>query len=153
MSYHDPIAATPEGNTATDAATDLAAERRAKIAAARAALAALEGPNATRVRADRADGWTADRQRSFLSAIAEGHTVEAACRRGKAAAGDRGGPGPFVGSAPALAPNLALPMLELRASAPRGKRHRAAWPGGMTRSDRNVHRACGDALAFGCQAS
>lgn len=32
-------------------------------------------------RAPRSDGWTPDRQRGFLEAIAEGHTVDAACRR------------------------------------------------------------------------
>ncbi|OYX37657.1 hypothetical protein [Sphingomonas sp. 32-62-10] len=40
----------------------------------------LDHPAAPRPRAERADGWTPDRQRSFLTAVAEGHTVEAACR-------------------------------------------------------------------------
>ncbi|ARS27330.1 hypothetical protein [Sphingomonas sp. KC8] len=31
-------------------------------------------------RAQRLDGWTPDRQRAFLEAVSEGHTVEAACR-------------------------------------------------------------------------
>ena len=31
-------------------------------------------------RAQRLDGWTPDRQRDFLMAVSEGHTVEAACR-------------------------------------------------------------------------
>lgn len=29
---------------------------------------------------ERADGWTVDRQRAFLTAIADGHTLDAACR-------------------------------------------------------------------------
>jgi len=32
-----------------------------------------------RARATRADGWTPDRRRTFLEALSEGHTVEAAC--------------------------------------------------------------------------
>ena len=31
-------------------------------------------------RAQRQDGWTPDRRRTFLATVAEGHTVEAACR-------------------------------------------------------------------------
>jgi len=37
-------------------------------------------PPATSARMERQDGWTPDAQRAFLEAIAEGHTVEAACR-------------------------------------------------------------------------
>lgn len=37
-------------------------------------------PAGAPVRAPRHDGWTPDRQRAFLSAIADGLTVERACR-------------------------------------------------------------------------
>lgn len=56
------------------------AERAPTMAAARAALAAINAHPDLNPRTERTDGWTAERQRDFLSAIAEGHTVEAACR-------------------------------------------------------------------------
>lgn len=37
-------------------------------------------PSAPAGRVQRLDGWTPDRQRDFLMAVSEGHTVEAACR-------------------------------------------------------------------------
>jgi hypothetical protein len=37
-------------------------------------------PSSEPYTATRSDGWTADRQRSFLTALSEGHTVESACR-------------------------------------------------------------------------
>lgn len=50
------------------------------MAAARAALAAINAHPDLNPRTERTDGWTAERERDFLSAIAEGHRVEAACR-------------------------------------------------------------------------
>jgi len=41
---------------------------------------ALPAPNAQPLPTPRTDGWTAARQRSFLESLAEGHSVEAACR-------------------------------------------------------------------------
>ncbi|WP_380879055.1 hypothetical protein ACFB49_20100 [Sphingomonas sp. DBB INV C78] len=44
------------------------------------AIPSAPAATAVAIPTKRLDGWTADRQRDFLAAVAEGHTVEAACR-------------------------------------------------------------------------